>query len=1452
MVMKKGWSSVRVRIGHVAKTRAALALALLAGALALPATAAVRLKPLADGETRETMDGASWATAYSDASAAISAAMKADDKTLYAAAGVYRFSAGITLSDSLTIYGGFKGASDEETVDGRDAEANETIFTGDYGADDVWSHYVLDTNANKVTVTTLADNPTIVDGRFSPPPAYDDDFDIYLPDVKKNNVETMFTLAKDKEYLFDGMVFMGFTKALVDGNSQKTLAFRGCRVLAYRVNRQDGAVSMGGGTLELRDTRFAYALSAGNGSAGVYVQGAVSAKDCSFESIYANGEHRATVFFHADSSVNNATNVLENVSFVRNGRVPDSGVGGMNYGGPGVAFSGESAQNPKLLRNVVVSNCYSVLTKSYSGFIPIVTTKQGVWMFEGCRFSNNLCAARGVSGNIYAMFGCWQASGKSLYDGCVFDGNVARVYAVDEAEGSLGVGICGAPAADSAAAYVNCVFDRNSAEAGESLAGWEVTRSQGVLHGARSGDAWTAVANCTFRSKGDEGVADVAVFGVSLTKPANVVNCLFMSDADVAQPFAAPSGLTSANGICAWNATAQNVTDVPSCVAYDGGGWQSDAVPFAEAKSGGALTPAARTPGIRATGDVAVGTINRSAIDVRYRPAGSETWTSLLAGSPNLSEVKTWKTIGDFADPATPRTEGQFTRGAVQALSDAAESGRTLTLRRSPLAGGTLTGPSAQAVADGSAAQSVTAEPAENATFAGWFTVSGVEYSADKTLSVSSLTEDLVLVAKFSTPKVSVTFDLGEAGTFTDGDSSKVTVELDAGTALAVPEYTASEGWFVEGFSPAVPETAPMTNASYAATYVTTAVRVFRVVPAGDVPETSDGTGSSWENAASIDDVNAVIKDAARVRGEIWLKKGVYDVKSAINLRPNVSVYGGFAGTETERGQADPDSNKTVLTGDVKRDDYWKVRTSRWVTADIDGSPKVYDYDSLAVNSHDPNEDGLVWHAYNTGDNTKTCFSTDTAVTVTNCVLSGMTLVSFGNYAVSIGGLSTAASLAIEDCSFYGNGFVDGAYAPVMSNGRVAISRCRFVGNVSSVYLLGSGAASTVADSLVESCIGTDWISAVYLSSTQPPLFTNCTFRANGLWGCFVLHSRCASVFADCLFESNRTSTATRQESGGKYYSGLFYHESYAPTFRRCRFVGNMSAGDAGNLSGGKAMFASMFMLNNDAAFRDSLFSGNRVEVTNSNATETARCASVALVRGGCPLFLNCTMTGNAATVTGACDVASTLVTGTQSSTRLALVHCTLADNEFNGGGTAAEVYQDKIVDNGWALAVLNSVLYSTNASYRPIVQTGTLSPLMVASSHLSNAAEDGADYDLTRANALWRDVTSADPKLAKNLERDSSGLRAWGVKKTSPVAKNGLKTYLVGTTVWFYDAVTKPSNPWRQAQNAGEYKNSVSGLSADTSPVVADAFGRERDASLIAAGPLLPTGPVGTIIILR
>ena len=66
--------------------------AALAALFTLQTSAAVYLKAAAAGEEREVQDGTSWATAYTDAQEALTAALESEDGTLYVAAGVYPLS----------------------------------------------------------------------------------------------------------------------------------------------------------------------------------------------------------------------------------------------------------------------------------------------------------------------------------------------------------------------------------------------------------------------------------------------------------------------------------------------------------------------------------------------------------------------------------------------------------------------------------------------------------------------------------------------------------------------------------------------------------------------------------------------------------------------------------------------------------------------------------------------------------------------------------------------------------------------------------------------------------------------------------------------------------------------------------------------------------------------------------------------------------------------------------------------------------------------------------------------------------------------------------------------------------------------------------------------------------------------------------------------------------------
>jgi len=91
-----------------------------------------------------------------------------------------------------------------------------------------------------------------------------------------------------------------------------------------------------------------------------------------------------------------------------------------------------------------------------------------------------------------------------------------------------------------------------------------------------------------------------------------------------------------------------------------------------------------------------------------------------------------------------------------------------------------------------------------------------------------------------------------------------------------------------------------------------------------DADATGAGDGTSWTDAYT--DLQAAI-DNATGSDELWIAAGVYTparedtsftITGAID---GVELYGGFAGTETARTQRDPEQHRTILSGDLNRDD---------------------------------------------------------------------------------------------------------------------------------------------------------------------------------------------------------------------------------------------------------------------------------------------------------------------------------------------------------------------------------------------------------------------------------------------------------------------------------------------------------------------------------------------------
>lgn len=109
----------------------------------------------------------------------------------------------------------------------------------------------------------------------------------------------------------------------------------------------------------------------------------------------------------------------------------------------------------------------------------------------------------------------------------------------------------------------------------------------------------------------------------------------------------------------------------------------------------------------------------------------------------------------------------------------------------------------------------------------------------------------------------------------------------------------------------------------------------------------SGGPGSSWANAYQT------LQDALAVAActEIWVAQGVYypsssstDVGASFNLTSGVEIYGGFAGTESNRGDrnSDPATNLTILSGDIGQDD--ATQTEANVIDDPINNPSAFSY----------------------------------------------------------------------------------------------------------------------------------------------------------------------------------------------------------------------------------------------------------------------------------------------------------------------------------------------------------------------------------------------------------------------------------------------------------------------------------------------------------------------------
>ncbi len=294
------------------------------------------------------------------------------------------------------------------------------------------------------------------------------------------------------------------------------------------------------------------------------------------------------------------------------------------------------------------------------------------------------------------------------------------------------------------------------------------------------------------------------------------------------------------------------------------------------------------------------------------------------------------------------------------------------------------------------------------------------------------------------------------------------------------------------------------------------------------VTETGAGykDGSSWSNAYA--NVQSAIDAAASVAtsespSEVWIAKGTYKHGSAMTMKNNVAIYGGFAGTETSKDQR-VSGNNTILDGEGKYRVFYNNYTS---LNQLTNSAKL---DNVTMKN-----------GYQEGSSARGAgmYNYYASPEITNCMFyankAEYNIDSYYDIEIFGGGIyNFHSNPTLKNCTFFsnkaycgGNGLRDrSAYGGGMYNdfSNPILINCIFEYNYAN-----SNATSTHVYS---------YGGGMYNNSSSPRL-TNCSFFSN----------EASSISRESDYNSTMANTRS--------YGGGMYNNSSSPILTNCTFSKN-------------------------------------------------------------------------------------------------------------------------------------------------------------------------------------------------------------------------------------------------------------------------------------------------------
>lgn len=446
-----------------------------------------------------TGSGASWDDA-ADLAAAVATAKENVPCAIYVAKGVYAASK-LAVAPGTSLYGGFVGASADETVAGRDCAANVTVIYGNRTS--VWRDRTgADVLRDGKKVRVMND-----DGTFNAPEPTDDEL-YWTPSFGANVIDASGETATGEAVDVDGFVFT--TASLKFGKIPATV--RNCRFFGCF---HDWGVVWGSASFTVENCAFDWCNGPAISTDQVQLpeNHVVTLRNVAVRHEVANNQRGLGVY------APNVTLVVEDCTFARNYNVRNAG-----DGGPSVVYGNDystlSIVNTRFVENHISSNANAIVV------LP---------NYKSSAVSNCLFLANRIDGDRGAASSAATAilnarRNDHLIANCSFVSNVVDRW---EAETKSGVTTlpCSIVYSCHAAPIRHCTFDGNRVST--VAASESVTPIRATLYSEGGNDNGCLFGN-TFSGN------DVATGDVVLNRAGTLrmFNCIFWSASDAYVPVA--------------------------------------------------------------------------------------------------------------------------------------------------------------------------------------------------------------------------------------------------------------------------------------------------------------------------------------------------------------------------------------------------------------------------------------------------------------------------------------------------------------------------------------------------------------------------------------------------------------------------------------------------------------------------------------------------------------------------------------------------------------------------------------------------------------------------------------------------------------------------------------------------------------------------------------------------